>query len=45
MFEDEYGNAYYQPFGFMITPTFYPFTGKLEPPERLRGEWIWEPPE
>tara|TARA_R110001592_G_scaffold175527_3_gene414834 strand:+ start:2402 stop:2683 length:282 start_codon:yes stop_codon:yes gene_type:complete len=35
---DEYE---YIPFGFMLTPGFYPLMNRIEPPENLKGRWSW----
>ena len=39
--EETGGNAYI-PFGLMVTPALYPLMNKIEPPENLQGEWMWE---
>ena len=30
----------YTPFGFMITPSFYPLMNRIQPPENLKGKWM-----
>ena len=32
----------YLPFAMMITPAFYPLVNKLNPPTKLKGEWLWD---
>lgn len=32
----------YLPFGFMLSPSFYSLMNKLQPPENLKGTWIWD---
>lgn len=36
------GDYAYLPFGFMLTPPLYKLMNKLEPPENLKGEWLWD---
>jgi hypothetical protein len=36
------GGDVYIPFGMMITPTLYPLINKLQPPDALKGDWMWE---
>mgnify|MGYP003660561238 CR=1 FL=1 len=38
----ENGEYIYLPFGFMLTPSLYSLMGKINPPENLKGEWMWD---
>ena len=32
----------YLPFALMMTPSLYSLMNKIEPPESLKGEWVWD---
>ena len=35
-------NYAYLPFAIMMTPPLYPLMNKIQPPEKLKGEWLWD---
>lgn len=36
---DEYA---YIPFALMLTPNLYPLINRLQPPDKLKGRWVWD---
>lgn len=35
-------NYVYMPFAVMVSSSLYPLMNKINPPETLKGKWIWD---